>query len=89
MNEVRIMRKHKQTAADKPLRKRAGRFDAVAYDPQRQYAVIRSSICTGEKVAGFKDKTDGHFTEVMLIRSPKDEQQFREMYGLDSVRVEY
>ena len=43
------------------------RETAVKFDPKTQYAVIRSSICTGEKVAGFKKKTDGHFIEVMLI----------------------
>ncbi|MCR5674411.1 MAG: aspartate dehydrogenase [Lachnospiraceae bacterium] len=52
-------------------------------------AIIRSSICTGEKVAGFKNKTDGRFTEVMLIRDPDDEKRFREQYGLDTVKVEY
>ena len=62
---------------------------AVHFDPETQYAVIRSSICTGEKVAGFKNKTDGHFTEVMLIRSPVDEKEFKETYGVDSLRVEY
>ena len=43
----------------------------VKYDPESQYPVIRSSICTGEKVAGFKDKTGGHFTEVMLVKGPE------------------
>lgn len=43
----------------------------VKYDSESQYPVIRSSICTGEKVAGFKDKTGGHFTEVMLVKGPK------------------
>ena len=62
---------------------------AVKFDPETQYAVIRSSICTGEKVAGFKNKTDGHFTEVMLIRSPADEKEFKETYGVESLRVEY
>ena len=62
---------------------------AVHFDPKTQYAVIRSSICTGEKVAGFKNKTDGHFTEVMLIRSPADEKEFKETYGVESLRVEY
>lgn len=61
----------------------------ITYDPETQYAVIRSSICTGEKAAGFKDKKTGHFTEVMLISSPADEKHFKEMYGLDSVKVEY
>ena len=62
---------------------------AVQFDPETQYAVIRSSICTGEKVAGFKNKTDGHFTEVMLIRSPADEKEFKETYGVDFLKVEY
>ncbi|MCR5120621.1 MAG: aspartate dehydrogenase [Lachnospiraceae bacterium] len=53
------------------------------------YAVIRSSICTGEKLAGFKNKKDGHFTEVMLITSAEDEARFKEIYELDSVRTEY
>ena len=62
---------------------------ASGYDPEKQYPVNRSSICTGEKTAGFKNKADGHFTEVMLIRSPKDEQRFKEIYHLDSVKTEY
>ena len=69
-------------------RKKA-RESAVQFNPETQYAVIRSSICTGEKVAGFKNKTDGHFTEVMLIRSPADEKEFKETYGVESVKVEY
>lgn len=68
---------------------RSSRFENESYNPETQYAVIRSSICTGEKVAGFKDKKDGHFTEVMLIRSPKDEQKFKEMYNVDKIKVEY
>lgn len=62
---------------------------AVQFDSETQYAVIRSSICTGEKVAGFKNKTDGHFTEVMLIRSAADEKEFKDTYGVDSLKVEY
>ncbi len=61
----------------------------IEYDSDTQYAVIRSSICTGEKVAGFKNKTDGHFTEVMLINEPQDEENFKKTYGLDTVKVEY
>ncbi|MBR5917834.1 MAG: aspartate dehydrogenase [Lachnospiraceae bacterium] len=61
----------------------------IVFDPEKQYAVIRSSICTGEKVAGFKNFSDGHFTEVMLIKGPKDEEIFRETYNLESVKTEY
>ena len=62
---------------------------AVQFNPETQYAVIRSSICTGEKVAGFKNKTDSHFTEVMLILSPVDEKEFKETYGVETVKTEY
>ena len=68
---------------------KGGRFETSAFNPETQYAVIRSSICTGEKVAGFRDKKDGHFTEVMLIRSEKDIQKFKETYGVSSLKTEY
>jgi hypothetical protein len=69
---------HKQTLAD-----------VVPYDPETQYPVIRTSICTGERVAGFKDKTTGHFTEVMLLRSAADEQQFKDAYHIETLKTEY
>ena len=65
------------------------RKQEVLFDPDKQYAVIRSSICTGEKVAGFKSKEDGHFTEVMLIRTYEDELVFKETYGIDTIKTEY
>ncbi|MED9968947.1 MAG: aspartate dehydrogenase [Ruminococcus sp.] len=64
-------------------------FDVSPYDPETHCAVIRSSICTGEKVAGFKDRRDGHFTEVMLIRSEKDKQEFMKKYNVETLKVEY
>ena len=63
--------------------------DVIKLDPETQYAVMRSSICTGEKVAGFKNKKDGHFTEVMVIRTAEDERRFKEIYDLESVRTKY
>ena len=61
----------------------------ISFDPDLQYPVILSSICTGEKVAGFRNRTDRSFTEVMLIRSEDDRKRFMELYGLDSVKTEY
>lgn len=61
----------------------------IEFDPDKQYAVIRSSICIGEKVAGFKNKDDGHFTEVMLIKSPGDEKIFRDTFNLTDIITEY
>ena len=63
--------------------------EKIPYDPERQYAVMRVSICTGEKMAGFKDYDDGHFTEVMLIRNDEDEKRFKAIYGLDEIKKEY
>lgn len=60
-----------------------------SYSPEKQYPVIRSSICTGEKVAGFKDKESGHFTDVMLIKTDTDLDNFKQLYGVDEVKVEY
>lgn len=59
------------------------------FDPEIQDAVIKSSICTGEMVAGFKNKSDGHFTEVMVIRNKEDEEYFKNSFGLDEVKKEY
>ena len=61
----------------------------IPFDPDTQYAVIRSSICTGEKVAGFVNKEDHRFTDVMLIRSLGDIEVFKEMYGLTDIKTEY
>lgn len=61
------------------------------YDKENQKPIIRSSICTGEKVAGFMDIHTGKFTEVMLIKSDKDMKAFLEKYGilLDEVKTEW
>ncbi len=69
--------------------KSGSRFEVEPYDPETQEAIIRCSICTGEKVAGFKDKRGGHFTEIMLIRTSEDEEEFKRLYKVDSLRVEY
>lgn len=44
--------------------------------------VMRVSICTGEKTAGFRDKKTGQIKEVMLIKTEKDIAEFREKYGV-------
>lgn len=44
--------------------------------------VIRSSICTGEKVAGFRNRHTGKFEDVMLIRGQADIDEFRKKYKI-------
>lgn len=63
--------------------------ETVPFDPATQYAVIRSSICTGEKVAGFRNKETGKFREVMFVRNDRDIERFQLIYGLDTVETEY
>ena len=59
------------------------------YDKENKKPVLRCSICTGEQVAGFKDINTGHFEEVMLVRSDKDLNTFKELYDLKDVSKEY
>ena len=55
---------------------------ALKYDPELREPVIRASICTGEQVAGFRDRHNGHFSEVMLIRNNNDLEAFKKRYGI-------
>ena len=53
------------------------------YDKANKKPVIRSSICNGEQVAGFKDIHTGKVEEVMLIRNSADLEKFKLMYGIE------
>jgi len=55
----------------------------TTYDKTVEKPAIRASICTGEKVAGFRNLKDGHFTSVKLIQSDKDLQDFKDEYGIE------
>ena len=61
------------------------------FDRENEKPVIRSSICTGEKVAGFKNIHTGQFRDVMLIRNEKEKQEFLRKYGFteQEVRTEW
>ena len=78
----------RQDSGKKPYYERYLSED-IPFDSEKQIAVIKSSICTGEQVAGFKSKEDGHFTEVMLIRNAKDLETFKEIYRIKEIKKEY
>lgn len=59
------------------------------YDKENQEPVLRCSICTGEKTAGFRDLKSGKFTEVTLIRTDEELLGFMEEYGLETIRKIY
>lgn len=67
---VRVFKKRKNHAIIQP------------YNSKTQEPVIRASICTGEQVAGFRDKESGKFEEAMLIRGEGDLQEFCARYGV-------
>ena len=61
-----------------------------SYDRDHMKPVIRASICTGEQVVGFKDLQTGNMKEIMLIKSPKEVENFKSMYGItEEIEKEY
>ena len=54
----------------------------IGYDKDTLKPVIRSSICTGEKVAGFQNLKTEKFEEIMLIRDNKDMNEFLTTYDI-------
>ena len=61
------------------------------FDREKEIPAIRSSICTGEQVAGFKDRSTGRFREVMCLRTDRDREEFLKTYGIsaDEIRREW
>ena len=63
------------------------KMKTVEYDRENLKPVIRSSICTGEKVAGFQNVNTGKFEEVMLIRDNKDMDEFLTKYDISVAEI--
>ena len=53
--------------------------------------VIRSSICTGERVACMRERATGRRHEIMLLRTEEDLDRFCRAYGLkpDEIKTVY
>ena len=66
---------------------RRKRQNISLYDKTGKIPVIRSSICTGEQVAGFKDIVSGKFEELMLIRGEKDLAEFLSRYQVEESEI--
>ena len=69
------------------FKKKLSKSPPKIYDPNIQKAIIRASICTGEQVAGFKDRDTGKFTEVMLIRNTDDLNIFLKLYNIPASEI--
>ena len=57
------------------------------YDRENLKPVIRSSICTGEQVAGVKNIHTGKFSAVLLIRNDGDLKEFLESYDISEADI--
>ena len=66
---------------------RARKQRSTPYDKTGKVPVIRSSICTGEQVAGFKDVASGKFEEIMLIRNSEDLYAFLQQYQVEEHEI--
>ena len=66
------------------------RIEKKSYDRENMKPILHASICTGETVAGFKDKRTGRFEEIMLIKNEADKELFKEIYDItDDLPTEY
>lgn len=71
----------------KNIFKKQAQTQKQQYDKTKQKPIIRASICTGEKVAGFKDLATGQFSEIMLIRNDGDLYEFMQSYGVEKDEI--
>ena len=71
------------------LGKKKSPIPIVEFDRENQKAILKCSICTGEQVAGFKDVHTGKFTDVCVIRSASDLENFKKLYHVDELEKEY
>lgn len=54
-----------------------------SYDKINKKPVLKTSICTGEQVAGFQDIHTGRIEEIMLIKNATDVDRFKQVYGIE------
>ena len=65
--------------------------EVTRFDPTRFEPVIRSSICTGERVACMRDRESGKLHEIELVRTDEELAAFCRRCGADvqSIRTVY
>ena len=59
----------------------------MPYNRGNKIPVIRSSICTGEQVAGFNEPVRDRFEEVMLLRNDRHLQEFLRQYQVEASEI--
>ena len=54
----------------------------VSYDRERYQPAVKTSICTGERVAGLIELETRKFRDICLIRSDRELASFCREYGV-------
>ena len=64
-------------------------IDIYRYNKETEVPAVKSSICTGEKTAGFLEVTTGKYRDIMLVESDADIEAFKSACGVDEVKEIY
>ncbi|MCR5594199.1 MAG: aspartate dehydrogenase [Saccharofermentans sp.] len=64
-------------------------IDIYRYNKQTEVPAVKSSICTGEKTAGFLEVNTGKYRDIMLVESDADIEVFKSACGVDEVKEIY
>lgn len=54
----------------------------LEYDREYKRPAIKTSICTGEMVAGFLDKSSGKFEDVRMVQDEREIEVFCKSCGI-------
>lgn len=68
---------------------RKNRIERIEYNREKEVPAVKSSICTGERTAGFLEINTGKYRDVMFVRSDADIELFKRACGVDEVRKIY
>lgn len=69
--------------------KREKKNQFIDYDRESEEPVLRCSICTGEKTAGFRNLKTGRFREYMLVRNEDETREFCIRCGIEDIKKIY
>ncbi len=64
-------------------------IDIYRYNKETEVPAVKSSICTGEKTAGFLEVNTGKYRDIMLVESDADIEAFKSACGVDEVKEIY
>ncbi len=55
----------------------------IEYNPEEKQPAVKTSICTGEMVAGFIDLKSRHFEDYTLVKDQSELKEFCDRCGIN------